>query len=409
MKVARAVLATSASIFVAGSILIGPARAANNDQAIGSANQPATTSVSNGSYVAKPTTSAGSTGNASQAASAAPAGAQTAKTAATLPAKDELEAILDGTSNGGATADGAQASGSNTAKILLKPGQPISINTETEDVQPTDDVELARAQVAKYADSPEASFILAVALTRTSHVEEALQEVRRARRLAKSQGGADYFDKMIAAYEKMLETAPDDNRIRYSLAWAYYMKAYLLSQSAKSQANAAPAVTAPPGNSAAANATGATPAPANTAAITTSANGKTAVTVNGVAPAKAVKGKKIDADVANQVLSMLSPKLAQSVPAEGKVTSQEMPHLPSAIETAAPSVAPQVKKYYEAALKNLDDLLARKPDDVRPESIVRIFMLSTQATSPPPWQSGRTCNKTVRITRQHTSSLLRAI
>lgn len=229
-----------------------------------------------------------------------------------------------------ATADGAAGSTPGATKILLKPGQPISINTETEDIQPTDDAELARKQAAAYPDSAEASFILAVALTRTSHVEEALKEVRHARRLAQTQGGADYFDKMIAAYEKMLETCPDDNRVRYSLAWAYYMKAYLLSQTNKA-----------PGPGAAAAATAA-PAPA----------------------AQPPKGKKIDADVANQVLSMLSPKLAQSVPNQGKVTSTELPHLPGALENAAPSVAPQVRKYYEAALRNLDDLLARKPDDV---------------------------------------------
>src|SRR5262249_14548446 len=67
------------------------------------------------------------------------------------------------------------------AKVLVKPGQAISVQMATEDLVPTDDVDLATRQVEAYPDSPEASFILAVALTRTSRVEDALREVRRAR------------------------------------------------------------------------------------------------------------------------------------------------------------------------------------------------------------------------------------
>ena len=121
------------------------------------------------------------------------------------------------------------------SKVLIKPGQALELSSAQEDLQPTDDINVAREQKDKYADSPEAHFIYAVALTRTSRVEEALQEVRTARRLAMQQpgGGYNYFDKMIKSYEDVLSNAPDDNRIRYGLAWAYYMKAYLLAQDSK--------------------------------------------------------------------------------------------------------------------------------------------------------------------------------
>lgn len=178
-------------------------------------------------------------------------------------------------------------------KILLKPGQPLSIGMQTEDLVPTDDVELARRQVSAYPDNPEASFILAVALTRTSRVEEALKEVRRARKLADGKGGPTYFDHMIGAYEKMLTYCPEDNRIRYGLAWAYYMKAYLLAQNSKKLA---------------------------------------------------------------KLQSLQNP--IQDKP------NLSIPHIEGALEKAAPDVVPQIKKYYESALTNLDDLLARKPDDI---------------------------------------------
>lgn len=229
---------------------------------------------------------------------------------------------------GSGTTDGATSGEAVPTKVLLKPGQPISINMETEDIQPTDDPELARQQAEKYSDSPEAAFILAVALTRTSRVEEALKQVRHARYLAQAKGGPEYFNKMISSYEKMLEYCPDDNRVRYGLAWAYYMKAYLLSQSAKKAAAAAAQPTA------------------------------------NVPAEKTGKTKKVNAEVASEVLAMINPKLAQNVPTDGKVSNQSLPHIPGALENAPPAVVPQVKQYFEAALKNLDDLLARKPDDV---------------------------------------------
>ena len=114
-------------------------------------------------------------------------------------------------------------------------GAPIELGTDTEDIKITSDIALAREQVVQYPASAEAHFVLAVALTRTSKVEEAMSEINSARRLSQMQGGAKYFQDMINEYEKMLERTPEDNRIRYQLAWAYYMKAYLLTEYSKSK------------------------------------------------------------------------------------------------------------------------------------------------------------------------------
>jgi tetratricopeptide (TPR) repeat protein len=235
-------------------------------------------------------------------------------------------------------------------RLLLKPGQAIVTGMQTEDVVVTEDVELAKQQVAAYPESPEASFILAVALTRTSMVEEALKEVRRARKLADKQGGPAYFDHMISEYESMLKSYPDDNRVRYGLAWAYYMKAYVLARYSKKVEPKVPAATtATAPNAAAATAT---TAPTTTVPATT-------------APAPTGPWQN------NWVPSLLTDSLLGH--AGGNSSGQNgqsgagfhnLLHIPGALEQAAPEAVPQIRTYYDAALKNLDDLLARKPDDI---------------------------------------------
>ena len=248
-----------------------------------------------------------------------------------------------------ATADGAAKaampgaeSDSQPSKVLIKSGQPIVLQMTQEDLQPTDDVNVAREQKDKYTDSPEAHFIYAVALTRTSRVEEALQEVRAARRLAMPLGGYSYFDKMIKSYEDVLVSAPDDNRIRYGLAWAYYMKAYLLAQDSKK----AQTIIAPQAASTAAKPT-ATP------------------TEGGAGFTAKAEHKEVDNKTALSILSALNPDLGKKVSGEdGKTNATGMPHVPSALEKAAPFAVPEVKQYYELAIKNLDEVIAKKPDDV---------------------------------------------
>ena len=78
--------------------------------------------------------------------------------------------------------------------------KPLEITTETEDINITYDSGLAQEQVKKFPDDPEAHFVLAVALTRSSKLEEAFKEIRIARRLAQARGGPDYFNGMIQEY-----------------------------------------------------------------------------------------------------------------------------------------------------------------------------------------------------------------
>lgn len=219
----------------------------------------------------------------------------------------------------GAAADDGTATGG-TSKLLLKPGAPLTVSTEAEDLVPTDDVDLARQQSIAYPDNPEASFIYAVALTRTSRVEEALKEIRRARRLADRQGGPLYFDKMIKTYEEMLKSYPDENRVRYGLAWAYYMKAYLLAKHSKAQ------------TAMAAQNAGVNPEPQKPQ---TQPSGWMGQWAQASLPKGIVPG-----------------------------ANGEMPHIKGALEQAAPSVVAQVRTYYQEALRNLDELLSRNPDDV---------------------------------------------
>jgi len=185
----------------------------------------------------------------------------------------------------------------------IKPGQPISVGMTTEDTICTYDVALAKRQREAFPDSAEAGFIYAVALSRTSQIETALKEVRRAKRLAENDGGPTYFDNMIASYEKMLTYTPDDNQVRYHLAWAYYMKAYLLERASHQ---------------------------------TPQQNAKYAAWI-----AQAQKEAPASTDTAKT--DTAKTDTANSV---------------------TPDAIPQVKRYYALALAKLDDLLLREPDDV---------------------------------------------
>lgn len=153
-----------------------------------------------------------------------------------------------GESNTGNVSTGVAADNSaappKRKKIIFKPGVPLTITTQNETIKVTNDAKVAKEQVANFPDSPEAHFVLAVALTRTSQVEEALKEVRNARKLSNQKGGAVYFDQMIQEYEKMLANYPEDNEVRYHLAWAYYMKAYVLARYSKGNTPAAPQAVA---------------------------------------------------------------------------------------------------------------------------------------------------------------------
>lgn len=113
---------------------------------------------------------------------------------------------------------------------------PLHISTETEDIALTDDINIAKAQVLKYPDNPEAHFNLAIALSHTSLVEEAIKELRKTKKLIRKTGGVVIIDNKINEYKEMLknhETNPTLNNIRYRLAFSHYLKAYLISKDIK--------------------------------------------------------------------------------------------------------------------------------------------------------------------------------
>ncbi len=228
-----------------------------------------------------------------------------------------------------------ETSASLEPKLLLKPGQAIVSGMQTEDIVATYDVALAREQVKAYPDSPEASFVLAVALTRTSMVEEALHEVRRARKLAENKGGPAYFDNMISEYEEMLKSYPNDNRVRYGLAWAYYMKAYVLTHYAQP-------------------------------AIKVNSNTQTPLTGNA-AP---------NSNWHNTWVASLSQPENGDKPISNAVEALKPVYLSkNDWRGVPPELVPQVKAYYECALGKLDELLVREPNDMWARSY-RTFLYS---------------------------------
>lgn len=232
-------------------------------------------------------------------------------------------------------ADAAKVDSTPAPKVIWKPGEAIDTTTDTEDIVATHDINLAQKQVAAFPESPEASFILAVALTRTSRVEEALKEVQRARRLANSKGGPAYFDKMIASYEKLLEGYPEDNQVRYGLAWAYYMKAYLLGQHSRMVAKWK--AVNQPGAAQAATTSGATPNNSNKEVVKALQSGNIASAVGALAgTATAVASGKTDA----------------------------LPHIPTALENVEPADVPLIKTQYDKALGMIDEILKRDPEDI---------------------------------------------
>lgn len=230
-------------------------------------------------------------------------------------------------------------------KIIAKPGVEINVSTATEDLVPTDDPALAKKQAEAYPDSAEASFIYAVALTRTSRVEEALKEIRRARRLAEKDGGPQYFDRMILQYEDMVKNYPDENRVRYGLAWAYYMKAYLVARHSKKEQEYLEKL--------------------KLAAAAQAAKDSLKQTEKPVATDGTVTQKSAP----NWLNAWASPympkdKDGNTIKLPELKTGPDAPHIKGALEQAAPSVVAQVKSYYQSALSNLDELIRRKPDDV---------------------------------------------
>ena len=117
--------------------------------------------------------------------------------------------------------------------LSAKTQEPLQVGTETEDIFLTDDLNIAKAQVLKYPDNPEARFNLAIAFSRTSFVEEAIKELRKTKILIRKPENKGIIDKKISEYKEMLNNNANEthaNTIRYRLAFSHYLKAYLISK-----------------------------------------------------------------------------------------------------------------------------------------------------------------------------------
>lgn len=122
------------------------------------------------------------------------------------------------------------ASGLLLPALLVKGEEPIPLKAKSEDIALTDDLNIARAQVAKYPDNTEAHFNLAVALSRTSSVENAIKELRTTKLLLRKPENKGLMDNKIKEFKDILKFNPDANNVRYRLAFAHYLKAYLISK-----------------------------------------------------------------------------------------------------------------------------------------------------------------------------------
>jgi tetratricopeptide (TPR) repeat protein len=198
-----------------------------------------------------------------------------------------------------------------------RPGVILTGSTGQDALTPFCDLSRAAAQAQQYPTSPEAAFIHAVALTRTSQVDQALKEVKKARNLAQATGDPDYFNRAVGQYELTLEDEPSNNCIRYSLAWGYYMQAYLYAFKARNEVNRANMMA------------GQMPK-------------KQSKTASGLLGGAAI----------------LASALTGTRPMESA-----LPRIPGALDNVPSWSEPQIRIYYQKCLSQLNELLKRDPKD----------------------------------------------
>ncbi len=201
---------------------------------------------------------------------------------------------------------------------VWRPGVILSGSTGQDALTPYCDLAQAAQQAQQYPTSPEAAFIYAVALTRTSQVEQALKEVRRARNLAQATGDPDYFNRAVGQYELTLQDEPNNNCIRYGLGWGYYMQAYLFATKARNKVNLEKRM----------------------AGIMPKKQNKTTAGLLGGA-------------------AILASALTGTRP-----IASAIPRIPGALDDVPPWAEPQIRIYYQKCLTQLGELIKRDPKDI---------------------------------------------
>ncbi len=201
---------------------------------------------------------------------------------------------------------------------VWRPGVILTGSTGQDALTPYCDLAQAAQQAKQFPTSPEAAFIYAVALTRTSQVEQALKEVRRARNLAQATGDPDYFNRAVGQYELTLQDEPNNNCIRYGLGWGYYMQAYLFATKARNKVNLENRM----------------------AGIMPKKQSKTTAGLLGGAAilASALTGTRPMASV--------------------------IPRIPGALDDVPAWAEPQIRMYYQKCLSQLGELIKRDPKDI---------------------------------------------
>jgi len=201
---------------------------------------------------------------------------------------------------------------------VWRPGVILSGSTGQDALTPYCDLAQAAQQAQQYPTSPEAAFIYAVALTRTSQVEQALKEVRRARNLAQATGDPDYFNRAVGQYELTLQDEPNNNCIRYGLGWGYYMQAYLFASKARNKVNLEKRM----------------------AGIMPKKQNKTTAGLLGGA-------------------AILASALTGTRP-----IASAIPRIPGALDDVPAWAEPQIRIYYQKCLNQLGELIKRDPKDI---------------------------------------------
>lgn len=118
----------------------------------------------------------------------------------------------------------AEPASDGTSKASFKLG------TETEALKLTDDIALAKAQLRKHPNNPEAHFLMAAAYSRSPHLDKAFKHIRKVKQMLKEKKDFEFIDRTIAEYEDLQATNPDNPVLLYRLAMGYYFKGYSLER-----------------------------------------------------------------------------------------------------------------------------------------------------------------------------------
>lgn len=117
-----------------------------------------------------------------------------------------------------------------SANTSASTSAPISLGTQTDVLNMTDDLGLAKAQVDAYPDNPEAHFLYAVALSRSPYLEKAFGEVKTVKELLKQKQDFSMIDQTIDQYAALAQDNPTNDVVLYRLAFANYFKGYLVEK-----------------------------------------------------------------------------------------------------------------------------------------------------------------------------------